>query len=142
MNILGKLFFGGSLSLEWLDQGLESSGLAPGGFPEPLRLAMVRLTKDALDLPQRGEPKGLARQQLVEALSRSGRLFAYCYQGSRDFTDREGPEIAAEMEARLTNALDAPEGLDARIISLTLLSGYAHGEVAARFETEEQAESS
>jgi len=136
INILGKLFFGGSLSLEWLDQGLDSTGLAASGFPEPLRLALVRLTKDALGFPQRGEPKGAAARPLIEALHASGRLFAYCYMGCRDFTERHGEEEARPLQARLDVAAAAPEGLDARVVSLALLSGFAHDEVAERFETE------
>ncbi|GAB5467940.1 MAG: hypothetical protein Kilf2KO_09700 [Rhodospirillales bacterium] len=137
INILGKLFFGGTLSLEWLDQGLEACGLAPGGFPEPLRLTMVRLTKDAMDLPQRGEPKGPAAEPLIAALAQVARLFAYCYQGEEDFAERQGTAAATAEAARLAAALDAPEGLDARVVSLALLSGYAHPDIAARYEAEE-----
>ncbi len=136
INILGKLFFGGSVSLEWLDQGLEAAGLTADGFPEPVRLAMVRLTKDALGLPQRGEPKGPAAQPLIEALHRCGHLFAYCYVGAEDFADRQGEDAAEAMEARLAAAGEAPEGLDARVISLALLSGFAHPEIAERYEAE------
>ncbi len=140
LNILGKLFFGGSVSLEWLDQGLEAAGLSPSGFPEPLRLALVRLTKDAMGLPQRGEPKGAAAKPLIEALNRNGRLFAYCYQGHVGFQDREGSEQAESMQSRLQVAAEAPEGLDARVISLALLSGYAHPDIAALYEAEVEEE--
>lgn len=136
INILGKLFFGGTVSLEWLDQGLESAGLSPSGFPEPLRLAIVRLVKDAMGLPQRGEPKGAAAQPLIQTLHQGGRLFAYCYQGQEGFADGQGATEAEAMRGRLDVAAEAPEALDARIISLALLSGYAHPEVAARFEAE------
>lgn len=136
INILGKLFFGGTVSLEWLDQGLEASGLSPSGFPEPLRLAMVRLTKDAMGLPQRGEPKGAAAKPLIEALARSASLFAYCYQGHEGFADAKGNAEAEAQRARLDTAAEAPEALDARVVSLALLSGYAHPEVAARYEAE------
>ncbi len=142
INILGKLFFGGSVSLEWLDQGLEAAGLSADGFPEPLRLAMVRLTKDAMGLPQRGEPKGPAAQPLIEALHRCGRLFAYCYVGAEDFADRHGQIEADLLEARLAAASEAPEGLDARVISLSLLSGFAHPEIAERYEAEVEGEQS
>ncbi len=136
INLLGKLFFGGTVSLEWLDQGLEATGLSPSGFPEPLRLAMVRLTKDAMGLPQRGEPMGAAAQPLIETLHRSGRLFAYCYQGHEGFADGQGEPEADALRARLDVAAEAPEALDARIVSLALLSGYAHPEIASRYEAE------
>lgn len=135
-NILGKLFFGGSLSLEWLDQGLEACGLSPAGFPEPLRLALVRLTKDALGLPQRGEPKGPAGEPLRRALGESARLFAFCYQGEAGFADALGAAEAAAQQARLEAAGIAPESLDARVVSLALLSGYAHTDIAERYEAE------
>ncbi len=136
INILGKLFFGGSVSLEWLDQGLEAAGLIASGFPEPVRLALVRLTKDAMGLPQRGEPKGAAAQPLIEALNRSGRLFAFCYRGRAGFADILGKAEAETLQARLDGAAQAPEGLDARVVSLALLSGFAHPDVAALYETE------
>ncbi len=136
MNILGKLFFGGTVSLEWLDQGLEAAGLSPGGFPESLRLALVRLTKDAMGLPQRGEPKGAAARPLIEALHDSGGLFAFCYQGIEDAAERLGEAEARKMLARLELAAEAPESLDARIISLALLSGYAHGDISERYQAE------
>jgi len=135
-NILGKLFFGGSLSLEWLDQGLEACGLSPGGFPEPLRLALVRLTKDALGLPQRGEPKGPAAEPLRQALYQSARLFAFCYQGEAGSADAVGAEEASILQARLEAAGLEPESLDARVVSLALLSGYAHPDIAELYEAE------
>ncbi|MBC6416398.1 MAG: hypothetical protein GDA47_01005 [Rhodospirillales bacterium] len=137
IDILGKLFFGSSLSLEWLDRGLEAAGLSPGGFPEPLRLAIVRLTKSALGLPQRGEPKGAAAEPLIAALYDSAALFALCYQGIEGFTDHNGEAMAKSFDERLSMASDTPESLEARVVSLALLSGYAHPDIAARYELEE-----
>ena len=137
IDILGKLFFGSSLSLEWLDRGLQAAGLSPGGFPEPLRLALVRLTKGALDLPQRGEPKGAAAEPLIAALYDSATLFAFCYQGTEGFADRSGEAMAKYFDERLSMAGDTPESLEARVVSLALLSGYAHPGIAARYELEE-----
>lgn len=124
--------FGRTRSLERLNRALRETGLEPQGFPEALRLALLRLVKDAQGLPQRGEPAGPAEQALAQALEGAARLFALCYFGPRDYVERN--EDLAQQEARLAVATEAPEGLDARIISLALLSGYAHDSIAARFE--------
>jgi hypothetical protein len=69
---------------------------------------------------------------LDEALARAARLFAYCFLGPRDWEERFTD--AAEQERLLALAEAGPEGLEGRVVSLALLSGYAHESLAARFE--------
>ncbi len=124
--------FGRSRSLERVNSALRGAMLQPEGFPEAVRLALVRLVKDSLGLEQRGEPREAARGSLDEALARATRLFAYCYLGRRDWDDRFTD--TAELERLLSLATAGPEGLEGRVVSLALLSGYAHESLASRFE--------
>lgn len=124
--------FGRTRSLQQLNRGLSEAGLVAEGFDEPVRLTLVRLVKEAQGLPQRGEPSGEAAERLRRGLSEAALLFGYCYLGPKDFGERR--DDAAEQERRLALAIEAPEGLEARIVSLALLSGYAHESLAARFE--------
>jgi len=126
--------FGRARSLERVNSALRGATLQPEGFQEAVRLALVRLVKDGLGLPQQGEPREPERRPLDEALARAGRLFAYCYLGPGDWNDRFTD--GEEQERLLALALEAPEGLEGRVVSLALLSGYAHESLAARFETE------
>ncbi len=105
----------------------------PYGIPEAVRLTLVRLTKDALGLPQRGEPRGPDEGQLQQALGEAARLFAFCFLGPDDYEQRN--QDAMEQERRLALAEAAPEGREARIVSLALLSNHAHASLAERFET-------
>ena len=124
--------FGRSRSLERVNSALRGAALQPEGFPESVRLALVRLVKDTLGLEQRGEPREAARASLDETLARAARLFAYCYLGQRDWDDRFTD--TAEQERLLSLATAGPEGLEGRVVSLALISGYAHESLAARFE--------
>lgn len=126
--------FGRSRSLERVNSALRGAMLQPEGFQEAARLAIVRLVKDSLGLPQLGEPREGQRAQLDETLARAARLFAYCYLGPADWNDRFTD--GAEMERLLSLAETGPEGVEGRVVSLALLSGYAHESLAARFETE------
>jgi hypothetical protein len=124
--------FGRARSLERVNSALRGATLQPEGFQEAVRLALVRLVKDSLGLPQRGEPREPERATLDEALARAARLFAYCFLGPRDWEERFTD--AAEQERLLALAEAGPEGLEGRVVSLALLSGYAHESLAARFE--------
>ena len=125
--------FGRSRSLERVNTALRGAALQPEGFQEAVRLTLVRLAKGSLGLPQQGEPREAVRAPLDEALARAARLFAYCYLGARDWEERFTD--AAEQERLLALAEAGPEGLEGRVVSLALLSGYAHESLANRFET-------
>lgn len=124
--------FGRTRSLERVNAALRGAMLQPEGFQEAVRLALVRLVKDSLGLPQRGEPREPERAALDESLARAARLFAYCYLGPPDWNDRFTD--GAEQERLLSLATEGPEGVEGRVVSLALLSGYAHESLAQRFE--------
>lgn len=103
-----------------------------------MRLTLVRLTKEAAGLPQRGEPAGGDWQRLEAALEADARLFAFCFLGPDDYAERNAD--GADQAARLELAEVAPAGREARIVSLALLTGHAHATLAARFEASVQPE--
>ncbi len=130
--MLSRLF-GRTRSLQQLNRALGEVGLVADGFQEAARLTLIRLVKEAQGLPQRGEPSGEAAARLQAALGSAAHFFAYCFLGAQDYGERL--EDGEAQERRLALALEAPEGLEARIVSLALISGYAHESLAARFET-------
>jgi hypothetical protein len=92
----------------------------------------VLLTKEVCGLPQRGEPRGAEEARLHEALEQDARLFAFCFLGPDDYGERCAD--GAVQAARLDLAAAAPEGREARIVSLALLTQHAHASLAERFE--------
>ena len=72
------------------------------------------------------------RVPLDEVLRRAGRLFAYCYLGPEDWNERFND--GTEQERLLSLATAGPEGIEGRVVSLALLSGYAHESLTVRFE--------
>ncbi len=103
-----------------------------------MRLTLVRLTKDALGLPQRGEPRGAGEAELQAGLDAAARLFAYCFLGPDDYRERN--QDAEAQERRLALAEAAPDGREARIVSLALLTGHAHASLSERFEASVEAD--
>jgi len=97
-----------------------------------VRLTLVLLTKEACGLPQRGEPRGPDEARLHEALEQDARLFAFCFLGPDDYGERCG-DASAQL-ARLDQAEAWPEGREARVVSLALLTQHAHSSLAERFE--------
>jgi len=134
--ILLRQLFGRARSIERLNSALSGYGLAAEGFPDPIRLSIVRLAKEATGTPQRHEPKDAAATELNRAIEAAAGLFAYCYLGPADFADRCGTAAGKAMHARAKAALTAPKGLDAQVILLCLLSGYAHDDIDAEFGAE------
>lgn len=126
--------FGRGRSREALDLALAEAGLRPDTLPDAVRLTLVRLAKEALDLPQLGEPTVATAGGLKETLGEVARLFAYCHLGAEEFADRNTSAAATEAAGELAEAERRPAGLAAQVVLLSLHSRLAHETIAARFE--------
>ena len=138
---MGWLFnlFGRGRSREALDGHLARFGVRTAGIPDGVRLTMVRLAKEALQLPQIGEPTLATAGGLDETLGEAAALFAYCFLGAEDFSELNGALAAQSAEGDLEEALRRPTGLAAQVVLLALHSGLAHETIARRFEVEKLA---
>lgn len=114
--------------LELLDDGLRAAGLHPAIVDEGVKLAILKLKKDAL---ARVGPAGEAA-----LLADAAWLFGYCHLGPREFAEGHGEDLAETWEARLSAAEHNPASGDAEVVLLALASGFADPEIAARFDVE------
>lgn len=114
--------FGPSRERQRLDFALRRRGVHPQLLSEPVKLTALRL---------------IGHRPPEAVIEQAGALIAYCLLGPDDFAEANAPETAREQERRLGLALEAPEGVDARLIMLCLRSGLAEPSIAARFELEE-----
>ena len=117
--------FGRSPDLKALDHALREAGLHPGVVPEAVKLTVVRLLKQACG----GTPPEAAYRE-------AALLLGYCIQGRDEFAASSSVEAPEHVERRLEEAIAAGDGLDAKLVLLTLHSGVIAPEVVDRFELE------
>ena len=120
-------FFGRSDSLKALDLALRAAGAHPATVPEAVKLAIVRLLKDA---------HGTTARLPDAAYAQAAQMLAYCMLGSGAFAADNGSDLATEIDARLEAAVEEGTGLDASVILLALHAGLISAEVADRFDVE------
>ena len=70
------------------------------------------------------------------AIDRAAELLAFCVLGDATFIDRNGAELANSVDGRIALALEASDGLDARLILLTLYAGLTHPDLIDRYGLE------
>jgi hypothetical protein len=107
--------FGRSEDLRALDQALRAVDLHPSLVPDAVKLTILNLLKEA-----RGE------EPAVEDYRETAALLGYCALGPEAFAAANGDLAAAAAERRIEAALEASEGLDARLILLTLHAAIVH----------------
>lgn len=112
--------FGRSKEIRRFDSALIGAGLDPRAVEDAVKIAALRLTREA-------EGRDLAE---------AAELLSYCLLGPEDFAAATDAARAAAIEVRLAHAPDAPDGPDARLVLLALASGQAHPAVAERFAIE------
>lgn len=112
-----------------LDDHLRASGVHPQLVPEEVKLTVLKFVKAGPGLELGSKPN-------EPALAEAGRLLAYCFAGREEYVSSNGPGSDEEQERRLALALEAGEGIEARIVMLALASGIAHDSIAARFDLE------
>lgn len=113
--------FGRSAEIERLDQAFAAAGLPRAAVPDSVKLTMARLLREACA----GTPDDAAAAEAVE-------VAAYCMLGHDAFLDNHGPARAEAAAARVRAAADAGEGLDARLVLLTLHADVIQAEVVER----------
>ncbi len=117
--------FGRSHELRRLDQALHAVDLHPRLVPEAIKLTTLKLLQEV----HGGSPD---RQACAAAAA----LLGYCMLGPQAFTEANGPELAAAVEARLEAALAAGDSLDARLVLLALYAGVIQPVVVERYGLE------
>jgi hypothetical protein len=110
-----------------LEDTLLARGLQPGRVADSVKLAAVKLMKEA---------EGGAMVDAEVSCARAASLLVYCMLGSYDFTTRNGLAETAAAEARLRHAIESGESLDAHLIMLTLLARVIHPDVVGKFDLE------
>ncbi len=115
--------FGRSHDLRQLDKALRAADLHPMLVPEGVKLATVNLMKDAED----GEPPDHAYPYVAD-------LLAFCALGANGFAGANGIERLEAVEARLTEALAAGDGLDASLVLLALHAKLLNPGIVEEYE--------
>ena len=113
---------------------LSSAGLHPSLVDEGIKLAILKLKKQAL--AQANAQSGLTGEEGL--LADCAWLFGYCYLGPKEFAEAHGEELAREWAARLDASEHNEESGDAEVVLLALTSGFADPEIARRFDVEMQ----
>jgi len=108
-----------------LEDALSALGLHPKRVPDSVKLAAVKLMKEA---------EGGAMADAEASCARAAPLLAYCMIGGDDYTTANGTGETAAAEARLRHAIESGESLDARLAMLTLLAQATHPEIIDRFD--------
>ncbi len=113
---------GRSRELQRFDRTLRGAGLHPRLVPEAVKLTTLKL------LGKTGPNAG--------PYAAAAELLCYCILGAQGFTEANDPGLTQAVEARLTAAIEAGDGLDARIILLTLHAGVIQPSVVERYALE------
>ena len=116
--------FGRSQELQRLDQAFRTAGLNPRGVAEAVKLTTVRQLKEG----------SLGRRSDLHEYAAAAQLIAYCVLGREAFTQSNDADQTESVEARLVEALETGEGLDARLVLLTLHAGLIHSSVVDRYQ--------
>ena len=113
---------GRSRELQRFDLALRAAGLHPRLVPEAVKLTTLKLLGKA----------GPDTDPYVAVAE----LLCYCILGAQGFTEANNPSLTQAVEARLAAAIEAGDGLDARIVLLTLHAGVIQPSVVERYDLE------
>jgi hypothetical protein len=115
--------FGRSQELQSLDRAFRAAGLNPRGVPEAVKLTTLKQLREA----------NLGRSPGVRENEAAAELIAYCVLGWDAYAEANGANKTTRVEARLVGALELGQGLDARLVLLTLHARMIHAGVVERF---------
>jgi len=116
--------FGRSSDLRQMDQALRSVDVHPKLVPEAVKLTAVALLKDHAIGP---EPAPQSYRAAAE-------IIGYCMVGAEGFAGANGADLVHSAERRIETALQAPDGLDAQLVLLTLHAKIIQPSVVHQFE--------
>jgi hypothetical protein len=118
--------FGRSAELREFDRALRSVDLHPNLVPEAVKLAAVKLLTEQAPAQAVGPQSYRATAELI----------AYCMIGAASFAGANSPELADQVERRITAALDPGTSLDAKLVLLTLHASVIQPSVVEAFQLE------
>ncbi|MGY6694853.1 MAG: hypothetical protein ACXIUW_02350 [Roseinatronobacter sp.] len=117
---------GRSTAMRALDEALRTAGLHPLLVPEPVKLTLIKLSK---------EPTAPKDQKL--AFANAAELIAYCVLGPAQLADSTSSELATLADQRFETALEDGDSLDAKLVLLALHAGLIAPEISDRIELED-----
>lgn len=118
--------FGPSKPQRRLDAAVRELGLHPRLVPDAVKIAIIRM------LEERDAHGGATEAACAEVAE----LLTYLMHGSEVFTEDNGAAATRSAEGRITAAIAAGAGPDARIILLALHAGLVTPEVIDAFGLE------
>ena len=113
--------FGRSQEIQRLDRAFRAAGLHPRIVADAVKIAMAKQLKEA-------------RSGAPDPVTEAAELIAYCALGQREFALNNGAERTEAVEQRMERAIEAGQGLDARLILLTLHAKLTHPSVIDRYD--------
>jgi hypothetical protein len=117
--------FGRSREMQRFDDALRAAGLHPRIVPEAVKLTTMKQLKEARGGDIQSDGPGFAA---------AAELLGYCILGPRAFIESNDNERIDAVEARIVSAIEAGQGLDARLILLTLHAKLTHPSVIERYD--------
>lgn len=109
--------------MQRLDTAFRAVGLHPRAVPDAVKLTTLKQLKEA-----RG---GVAADP--QACGAAASLLGYCVLGPEVFAASNAYGAIAAVEARLETAIASGQGLDARLVLLTLHAGLTHPSLVERY---------
>ncbi|MSP95096.1 MAG: hypothetical protein EXR00_07460 [Alphaproteobacteria bacterium] len=113
--------FGRSQEIQRLDRAFRAAGLHPRIVADAVKIATAKQLKQA-------------RSGASDEVAEAAELIAYCALGPQEFALNNGAERTEAVEQRMERAIEAGQGLDARLILLTLHAKLTHPSVIDRYD--------
>jgi hypothetical protein len=120
--------FGRSSELQALDGALKQVGVPKRAVPDAVKLTALRQLKA-------DSPGGKVTDS---GYAHAAELLGYCLLGRDGFLDATDHARVTAVEARIANALEVTDSLDARLVLLTLHAGVIQPSVVHAFDLSAQ----
>ena len=128
MDILGVFGIRGrTKEVHHLDDAFQALGLHPARVPDSVKLAAVKLLKEA---------EGGKLRDAVKSCMDAALLLAYCMLGSDSFMEANGGAKTDAAKYRLRLSTRDGTCLDAKLAMLTLFADTIHPAVVQEFDLE------